>query len=101
MKYPPSPCYACLFVYLFVCLFVCLLVCLQGGVIAVLAALSYHEKFTGLILSSPGMYADIGSITVSQIVIATVDQIAMLNNVLQSVTTRLARLFKLLIAKDY
>ena len=65
VKYQPSPCYVCLCV----CLFVCLFVCLQGGLIAVLTALSYHDKFTGLILSSPAMYGEIGTITVSQIMI--------------------------------
>ena len=75
VKYPPSPCYTCLLFCLFVCcvfvclLFVCLFVCLQGGLIAVLTALSYHDKFTGLILSSPATYGEIGTITVSQIMI--------------------------------
>ena len=51
------------------CVCVCLFVCLQGGLIAVLTVLSYHDKFTGLILSSPATYGEIGTITVSQIMV--------------------------------
>ena len=38
---------------------------IQGGLIAVTATLSHQDMFTGLILSSPALYSDVGSIGVS------------------------------------